>query len=51
LNEDDRIPASRILIGRSIEISEIVAAVQYFISDQATVVIVQFIGINGGQST
>jgi len=49
--EEKRIPISQIPIGRRIEIDEIVAAVLYFLSDQAGSVTGQFIGVNGGMST
>lgn len=49
--EEKRIAVSEIPIGRRIEIDEVVAAVLYFLSDQAASVTGQFIGVNGGMST
>jgi NAD(P)-dependent dehydrogenase (short-subunit alcohol dehydrogenase family) len=51
LPEDERIPIQQIPIGRRIEISEVVAAVRYFLSDAAASVTGQCIGVNGGMST
>ena len=48
--EEDRIPVSRIPIGRRITREEVTEAMLYFLSEQAASVTGQFIGVNGGCS-
>ncbi len=48
--EEDRIPVSRIPIGRRITREEVTEAMLYFLSEQAAAVTGQFIGVNGGCS-
>lgn len=49
--EDQRIPVSRIPLGRRVEIDEVVHGVLYFLSDKSSGVTGQLLGINGGLST
>jgi len=49
--EERRIPVTSIPIGRRVEIDEVVDAIMYFLSDKASGVTGQFIGVNGGLST
>lgn len=49
--EEQRIPIASIPIGRRVEIEEVVDAVMYFLSDKASSVTGQCIGVNGGLST
>lgn len=49
--EEDRIPVSRIPIGRRMTRDEVTEAIMYFLSENAASVTGQFIGINGGCST
>jgi 3-oxoacyl-[acyl-carrier protein] reductase len=51
LMEEERIPLSRIPLGRRASIEEVTDAIMYFLSDSATGVTGQLIGVNGGQST
>ncbi|MDP4094413.1 MAG: SDR family oxidoreductase [Bacillota bacterium] len=49
--EEDRIPLSKIPIGRRMTREEVTEAILYFLSKNAECVTGQFIGINGGCST
>ncbi len=49
--EEQRIPISRIPLGRRVEIGEIIEAVMYFLSEQSSGVTGQCLGVNGGLST
>lgn len=49
--EAERLPVSAIPIGRRVEITEVVEPVMYFLSDAASAVTGQVIGVNGGMST
>ena len=51
LPEEKRIPINHLPLGRRVEIGEVVGAVMYFISDDASSVTGQCIGVNGGLST
>jgi len=51
LPDEQRIPLSRIPIGRRILLDEVVGAIDYFLSDSAAAVTGQCLGINGGMST
>ena len=48
--EKDRMPISRIPIGRRISRDEVTEAILYFLSENAAAVTGQFIGVNGGCS-
>jgi NAD(P)-dependent dehydrogenase (short-subunit alcohol dehydrogenase family) len=48
--EEDRIPISKIPIGRRISKDEVTEAMLYFMSENAAGVTGQFIGVNGGCS-
>lgn len=49
--EDQRIPIDKIPLGRRITVNEIVAAVEFFLSENASSITGQFLGVNGGLST
>lgn len=49
--EEKRIPITGIPLGRRVDITEVVEAVMYFLSDKAGSVTGQCIGVNGGLST
>ena len=49
--EEKRIPVTSIPLGRRVEIDEVVEAVMYFLSDNASSVTGQCLGVNGGLST
>jgi 3-oxoacyl-[acyl-carrier protein] reductase len=49
--EEIRIPINDIPIGRRVYVEEVVEAIMYFLSDHASAVTGQFIGVNGGLST
>lgn len=49
--EEDRIPISKIPIGRRISRDEVTEAILYFLSENAGSVTGQFLGVNGGCST
>jgi NAD(P)-dependent dehydrogenase (short-subunit alcohol dehydrogenase family) len=51
LPEDQRIPVTKIPIGRRMLLDEVVGAIDYFLSDSAAAVTGQCLGINGGMST
>jgi NAD(P)-dependent dehydrogenase (short-subunit alcohol dehydrogenase family) len=51
LPNDQRIPVTKIPIGRRMLLDEIVGAIDYFLSDSAAAVTGQCLGINGGMST
>ena len=51
LPEEERIPISRIPLGRRVSVEEVVHAIMYFLSDSATGVTGQVLAINGGLST
>jgi enoyl-[acyl-carrier-protein] reductase (NADH) len=48
--EDDRIPVSAIPIGRRVKIGEVADAVMFFLSDNASAITGQVLGVNGGLS-
>ncbi len=50
-DEQDRIPISKIPLGRRISRDEVVEAILYFLSENASSVTGQFLGVNGGCST
>jgi NAD(P)-dependent dehydrogenase (short-subunit alcohol dehydrogenase family) len=51
LEEKDRIPVSAMPLGRRVSVDEVVAAVMYFLSEEAGAVTGQVLGVNGGMST
>jgi 3-oxoacyl-[acyl-carrier protein] reductase len=49
--EDQRIPIDKIPLGRRVTVDEIVAAIEFFLSENTTSITGQFLGVNGGLST
>jgi NAD(P)-dependent dehydrogenase (short-subunit alcohol dehydrogenase family) len=51
LPEQERIPVSRIPLGRRVALSEVADAIDYFLADSAAAVTGQVLAVNGGMST
>jgi len=49
--DEQRIPVDKIPLGRRVTVEEIVSAIEFFLSEKASSITGQFVGVNGGLST